>query len=218
LIIIDPSVIFSSLDNFFGGFGKGIGDLPPGRLFTPTESSIIKILLNLIFASLKDAWSPVLKLDFTEVAAEINPQFAQIADENDQVIVSKFNLNLGQNVDGAITIIQPFISLKPIRDLLRSRIQTSEENDDKAVKWSNDLQVACKDASMELQIKLAEIPTSLAKLKSLREGDVIMFNKPDLAWGQIEGFTLFDMEVGTIGNNVAAKIINFRKLKKQGGL
>ena len=217
LVIIDPSVIFSSLDNFFGGFGKGIGDLPPGRLFTPTESSIIKILLNLIFASLKDAWSPVLRLEFTEVAAEINPQFAQIADENDQVIVSRFNLNLGKNVDGAITIIQPFISLKPIRDLLRSRIQTSEENDEKAVKWIDDLQTACKDASMELQVKLADIPTSLSKLKNFREGDIIMFNKPDFAWGQIEGFTLFDMEIGTIGNNVSAKVTNFRKLKREEG-
>jgi flagellar motor switch protein FliM len=215
LVIIEPSVIFSSLDNFFGGFGKGIGDLPPGRLFTPTESSIIKILLNLIFASLKEAWSPVLRLEFTEVAAEINPQFAQIADENDQVIVSKFNLNLGKNVDGAITIIQPFISLKPIRDLLRSRIQTSEENDDKAVRWLEDLQAACKDAPMELQVKLADIPTSLARLKGLREGDVIMFNKPDFAWGQIEGFTLFEMEIGTMGNNVSAKVANFRKLKKE---
>jgi flagellar motor switch protein FliM len=173
--------------------------------------------LNLIFASLKDAWSPVLRLEFTEVAAEINPQFAQIADENDQVIVSKFNLNLGQNVDGAITIIQPFISLKPIRDLLRSRIQTSEENDEKAVRWLDDLQTACKDAPMELRVKLADIPTSLAKLKDFREGDVIMFNKPDFAWGQIEGFSLFDMEIGTVGNNVAAKVANFRKLKKEEG-
>ena len=42
MLLIDPSVIFSCLDNFFGGFGKGVGELPPGQLFTPTkqESSI----------------------------------------------------------------------------------------------------------------------------------------------------------------------------------
>ena len=37
IVVIDPTVVFSSLDSFFGGFGKGVGDLPPGRLFTPTE-------------------------------------------------------------------------------------------------------------------------------------------------------------------------------------
>jgi len=212
LIIIEPSVIFSSLDNFFGGFGKGIGELPPGRLFTPTETSIIKILLNLVFGALKEAWSPVLRLSFTEVASEINPQFAQIADESDLVIVSKFNLSLGADVEGAITIIQPFISLKPIRDVLRSRIQTSEENDDKARKWLQDIQGACLDAKLELRVTLAEIPTTLADLKQYREGDVLHFNKPEYARGEVQGFTLFDLEVGSLGNNVAVKVVNFRRL------
>lgn len=215
LIIIDPSVIFSSLDNFFGGFGKGIGELPPGRLFTPTETSIIKILLNLVFGALKEAWAPVLRLSFTEVASEINPQFAQIADESDLVIVSRFNLSLGADVEGSITIIQPFISLKPVRDLLRSRIQTSEENDEKARKWLHDIQEACMDSKLELRVKLAEIPSTLAALKGCHAGDVLYFNKPDHAWGEIQGFTLFDLEVGTLGNNAAVKIVNFRSLAER---
>jgi flagellar motor switch protein FliM len=37
MIVIEPTVVFSALDNFFGGFGRGVGQLPPGRLFTPTE-------------------------------------------------------------------------------------------------------------------------------------------------------------------------------------
>ena len=41
VIIIDPNVVFSSLDSFFGGFGKGVSDLPPGRMFTATETRII---------------------------------------------------------------------------------------------------------------------------------------------------------------------------------
>jgi len=49
VIIIDPNVVFSSLDSFFGGFGKGVSDLPPGRLFTPTESRIINIILDVFF-------------------------------------------------------------------------------------------------------------------------------------------------------------------------
>ncbi|NDF05583.1 MAG: hypothetical protein EB066_03990 [Betaproteobacteria bacterium] len=42
VIIIDPNVIFSSLDSFFGGFGKGVSDLPPSRMFTATETRIIQ--------------------------------------------------------------------------------------------------------------------------------------------------------------------------------
>ena len=45
MAVIEPSIVFAALDNFFGGFGRGFDKLPPGRLFTPTESSIIKIML-----------------------------------------------------------------------------------------------------------------------------------------------------------------------------
>ena len=52
LVIIDPAVVFASLDNFFGGFGRGMNALPPGRSFTPTETSIIGIMLNVFFGAL----------------------------------------------------------------------------------------------------------------------------------------------------------------------
>ena len=38
MVVIDPNVVFAALDNFFGGFGRGIDGLPPGRMFTPTET------------------------------------------------------------------------------------------------------------------------------------------------------------------------------------
>ena len=90
MVVIDPTVVFSSLDSFFGGFGRGVGQLPPGRLFTPTETRIIKIILQVLFRSFKEAWAPVAPLDFEHVSSEINPQFAQIADENDLVVLSRF--------------------------------------------------------------------------------------------------------------------------------
>ena len=90
IVVIDPTVVFSSLDSFFGGFGKGVGDLPPGRLFTPTESRIINMILDVFFRSLQDAWAPVMPVEFELVSSEINPQFAQIADENDLVLLTRF--------------------------------------------------------------------------------------------------------------------------------
>jgi flagellar motor switch protein FliM len=64
MVVIEPTVVFSSLDSFFGGFGRGVGQLPPGRLFTPTETRIIKIILQVFFRSFKEAWSPVAPIDF----------------------------------------------------------------------------------------------------------------------------------------------------------
>ena len=121
MVVIEPTVVFSSLDSFFGGFGRGVGQLPPGRLFTPTETRIIKIILQVFFRSLKEAWSPLTPVDFEHISSEINPQFAQIVDENDLVILCRFESEATSQGAGFVDMVIPYVALKPVRDLLRSR-------------------------------------------------------------------------------------------------
>jgi len=56
------------------------------------------------------------------VSSEINPQFAQIADENDLVILTRFEAEGNMDSQGFIDLVYPYASLKPIRELLRSRV------------------------------------------------------------------------------------------------
>ena len=135
LVVIDPTVVFSSLDSFFGGFGRGVGQLPSGRLFTPTELRIIKMILDVFFKSLKDAWAPVMDLEFDLVSQEINPQFAQIADENDLVILTRFESESGPTTQGFIDLVYPYSSLKPVRDLLRSQLDSALTDRPSEVQW-----------------------------------------------------------------------------------
>lgn len=215
LIVIEPNVIFSSLDNFFGGFGSSNVNIPSGRMFTPTEKSIIRILLSLVFGAMKEAYAPILPIEFTQIASEINPQFAQIADDNDLVLVSKVTLALSEGVEGSIYIVMPFVSLKPIRDLLRSRVQTTEENDEKDRKWRGEMREACLDSRLDIRINLAQMPSSIQALKAMKEGDVLYFNKPEDAWAEINGLPVFTAEIGSVGKNVAVKVNDFIELKKQ---
>jgi len=136
VIIIDPNVVFSSLDSFFGGFGKGVGDLPSGRLFTPTETRIIKIILDVFFRSLTEAWAPLMPLECEHISSEINPQFAQIADENDLVVLSRFESDAtASGGKGFIDLVYPYATLKPIRELLSSRVQSGDGNEESDKKW-----------------------------------------------------------------------------------
>ena len=134
MAVIEPTVVFSSLDSFFGGFGRGVGQLPPGRLFTPTETRIIKIILQVFFRSFKEAWAPITPVDFEHVSSEINPQFAQIADENDLVVVSRFEAEASQGA-GFVDMVIPYVALKPVRDLLRSRVQTGDGDEESDKVW-----------------------------------------------------------------------------------
>jgi flagellar motor switch protein FliM len=207
MAVIEPSIVFAALDNFFGGFGRGFDKLPPGRLFTPTESSIIKIMLDVLFGSLKEAWAPILPINCEHVSSEINPQFAQIADENDLVIVSRFVADLGRDVSGTIDLVYPYNALKPIRDLLRSRVQTGDGDDVSDKEWSAELQSAAVDAELEVTVELAQIETTLSKFEALSEGDIVYFSKGEHARLYVNSVPAFDADVGANGSQMAARII-----------
>jgi len=206
IVVIDPTVVFSSLDSFFGGFGKGVGNLPPGRLFTPTESRIINMILEVFFRSLKDAWSAVLPVDFELVSSEINPQFAQIADENDLVILTRFEAEGNMDAQGFIDLVYPYASLKPIRELLRSRVQSGDGNDESDKQWREELEEAVDSASLEARVILGSIESSFGEIEAMKEGDVLFFKKPDLARLLVNGLPAFDVQVGTIGAQTAVQI------------
>ena len=207
VIIIDPNVVFSSLDSFFGGFGKGVADLPPGRLFTPTESRIIKIILEVSFRSLKEAWAPLMPIECEHISSEINPHFAQIADENDLVVLSRFEADAtASGGRGFIDLVYPYATLKPVRELLSSRVSSGEGNEESDRKWRADLAAAVGDAKLELQVTMGEVKTTLHHLNNLQEGDLLFFKKDDTALMSANGVPAFHVNVGSRGSQVAVQI------------
>ena len=73
LIVFDPKLVFALVDTFFGADGSRESKLE-GREFTGTESRLVKKLISSFFSDLKEAWGPVLDLEFTHQGAEINQQ------------------------------------------------------------------------------------------------------------------------------------------------
>jgi flagellar motor switch protein FliM len=206
MVVIEPTVVFSALDNFFGGFGRGVGQLPPGRLFTPTESRIIKMMLDVLFSSLQDAWSPLMDVEFEVASSEINPQFAQIADENDLVILNRFEVESGSDSKGLVDIVHPYGSLKPIRDLLRSRVQTGDGNEESERTWRQELFSAVGDSTLELTVLLGKVQTTLKRFTDLRQGDVLYLRKPDHVRVLINEIPAYEAQVGRAGPSKAIRI------------
>ncbi len=205
IVVIDPVVVFSSLDSFFGGFGRGVGELPSGRPFTPTETRIINMILDVFFRSLKEAWSPLIEIDFELVSSEINPQFAQIADENDLVILTRFETEGGPQTQGFIDLVYPYSSLKPVRDLLRSRVQTGDGNEESDNQWRDDLGNAVDSASLEMRVLLGSFEGSFKTIENMQAGDVLYFKKPELARLLINEVPAFDVQVGRFGTKTPGK-------------
>jgi len=224
LVMIEPTLVFSSLDNFFGGTGAGMpasqkrrstdkgGDgggnaLAPTRMFTATESRVISIILEVFFRALKEAWAPLMVVEFEHVSSEINPQFAQIADENDLVISSRFETESVGGNKGFVDLVYPYAALKPFREMLRNRVQ-ADGSADSDMKWRDDLTKAVGDSMVELQVLLGQVIDDYDHIEKLKEGDLLFFKKPELATIYIGDLPAFECQVGMAGPNVAIRIEN----------
>jgi flagellar motor switch protein FliM len=164
VIIIDPNVVFSSLDSFFGGFGKGrFRSAARPHVHRHRNSHHPHHLEQCFFAHSKMRGHPCLEIDCEQVSAEINPQFAQIADENDLVVLSRFDAEAtASGGKGFIDLVYPYATLKPLRDLLRNRVASGDGNEESDKIWREDLAVAVRRFRTRwYAVMMGEIKTTL---------------------------------------------------------
>jgi flagellar motor switch protein FliM len=176
LCVIDPKLVFGTVDNFFGGDGRYHTRIE-GREFTPTENRVVQLLLELLFADLKKAWKPVMELDFKFQSTEINPQFANIVSPTEVVVVSKFEMEL-EGGGGEFHIVMPYSMLEPIRELLDDGMQSEQDHVDH--RWSNSLREEMKQAIVKLNSSMGHTALTLGEVLDLKEGDVIPIEMPEL--------------------------------------
>lgn len=206
LVTLEPAIVYGAVDSFFGGRGSGALELSPQRGFTQTEERIIQLLLESVFANLVEAWAPVYPLTPEYVSREINPSFAQIGEDRETVAVSRFDLELGSDIRGQLTIMYPFSALKPIRLLLRGRVQTGERDEKLAARWADQLRDAVEDAELEVIARLTTLRVPALDLASIKPGDTLWFKPPPSVKVLVQSTHLFDAEYGSTDSNAAIRI------------
>ena len=203
LFIIDPKLVFVVVDNFFGGDGRYAAKIE-GREFTPTEARVIQIMLHQSFKDLKEAWAPVLALDFEYLNSEVNPQFANIVSPTEVVVVTKFHIEL-EGGGGDLHVAMPYAMIEPIRELLDAGVQSDRSEVDE--RWSLALREEIKEAQVDLSAVLAETEISLADLGALRPGDVIPIDLPETMVLRVENVPVFRTTFGVSRGYLALKVM-----------
>ncbi|MBM4192517.1 MAG: flagellar motor switch protein FliM [Gammaproteobacteria bacterium] len=206
LVTIEPPIVYGAVDSFFGGPGGATLELSPTRGFTQTEERIIQLLLDVMFDNLRDAWAPIYALSPEFVSREINPAFAQIGEDRETVIVCRYDLELGPDVRGQLSVMYPFSALKPIRLLLRGGLQAAERDEKLALKWSEQLGDAVSDSELEMVAQLATFEVPALDLAAIRPGDTLWFKPLPSVKVVIQSSHIFDAEYGTSDGNVAIRI------------
>lgn len=203
LFVLDPKLVFTVVDNYFGGDGRYHTKIE-GREFTPTEARVIQLLLEQCFADLKEAWSPVMDLDFEFINSEINPQFANIVSPTEVVVVTIFHVEL-EGGGGDFHITMPYSMLEPIREVLDAGVQS--DIDDIDGRWISFLRDEIEQANVPLTCRLAETEISLKDMLKFKPGDVIPFEMPEMATICAEKVPVLRGKFGVSNGNNAVKII-----------
>jgi flagellar motor switch protein FliM len=208
LIEMEPSLIFSVVDNFFGGGGQFYGNAGEAREFTLTEMRIVQMLLDMMFKNLKEAWKPVMELNFEYMSSEINPSFASIVGPEDIVMISAINIAL-ESGGGDIKIVMPYSMIEPIRGLLDTIGDDSDESDQK---WKLGLRNEVLRAKMKVCALLVEKKISIGEALHFKKGDVIPIDMPKTVTLKVEGVPVYTGKACVSDGYYAVQVIEKAKL------
>ncbi len=201
LIVMEPRLVFTAVDNFFGGGGQFYNKVE-GREFTPTEMRVIRIIIDLLFKDLTEAWKPVMDIEFEYINSEVNPQFANIVSPSEIVIVSTIHVEL-EGGGGDINIAMPYSMVEPIRELLDAVTSDRGEVDDN---WQDSLRKEVLRSEVTLYSMLVEKRMSIEDVINLQKGDVIPVEMPDKVTVKANEVSLFKGQVGLSDGNYAIKV------------
>ncbi len=203
LFVLNPKLVYSIVDSFFGGDGRFHTKIE-GRDFTNTEMQVIKNILQKIFIDLKEAWSPIMDVEFEHTGSEVNPHFANIVTPSEVVVVSTIHVEL-DNGGGDLHLTMPYSMLEPLREQLDAGVQSDTSEHDQ--RWINSLREEIKSAPVEISSTLTETSISLRELNNLNIGDVIPVDIPDVVTAEIEGIPVFRGQYGLSRGNRALKVV-----------
>ncbi len=207
LITLEARLVFILVENFFGGEGRFRAKIE-GREFTPTERRIIQKLLRMIFEDYKEAWAPVMDVEFEYLDSEVNPAMANIVSPSEVLVVNQFHIDLDGG-GGDMHIAFPYSMIEPIRELLDAGVQSDKGDTD--VRWNKALREEVLDVLVDMRVKLLDTQLSLREILNLKAGDVMRIDMPDDLLVYIEDLPSYHAKLGRTKEKMAIKISEILK-------
>lgn len=209
LLVIDTRLVFSLVENFFGGTGSQ--PKIEGRDFTPIEQAVITKVVKIILVNLEDAWRPVHEVSIELLRSEINPQFATIVPPSDVVVVISFEIEL-ENALGSMILALPYATIEPIRSKLYAAFQSERLEIDHA--WISRFRDRLMETPVDVNVTFGSTEMTGRQLLDLQVGDILMLDQDedDLLGAYVQGVLKFLGQPGFVKGNKAFKITQEREL------
>jgi flagellar motor switch protein FliM len=172
-ICIEPSLLLTLLDGFFGGSGRAMADSQ--AVTAPAAQRFLGLMLRSFAADVATAWAPVTVLEMELVKQETNPRLVPFGAPLESLLVLKFTVEFAAR-SGTIDWLLPESLIAPVREALAADGgQTSVR---KQEAWAPALTTALQEAQVDTRAILAQAQISLRELVRLAPGDVIPIEAP----------------------------------------
>lgn len=202
---VSPQVIYPIIDRLLGGSSKDV--LVPERPMTAIESRLLQRILDRCIVALGEAWQGVRRIEFALGETETNPQLVQIVPPNEVVVVIGFDVRLGGRV-GRMNLCIPYNAIEPLVDDLsaQSWVVAGQGRDRSGA--AERITRHLTGASVELEATLATTTISLAELRNLEVGDLVVTNRPASAPAvlSVEGRPKYLAHLGQFRGNRALRM------------
>ncbi len=168
---MNPSLVFPMIDMILGGPGCA---LDTNRNLTEIELNIIEGVVRLAMRDLRNAWHPILELDFFLEGKGTKAQMFQIVSPAEAVITVHLELKIGDN-SGLINLCIPSRLVK----MLRSKFD-QQWNVPRQKTTSNEaekIMTLMKTVFMPLSSEMRNSKLTVNDLLKVSVGDVIELNE-----------------------------------------
>lgn len=203
---INPTIVYPILDKLLGG---GTNEtLIPEREMSEIEWRLMARIIDDALTFLREAWQPILNIDFKVAAHEVNPQLMQIVPPNEVVILVTFEVKMNEST-GMLNICVPFPVVEPIMSnfsTIQTWFGTRRSND--AELDTKKLNEGVNKVSLEVVSYAAKTSISMHQFLNLKPGDIITTKKKvtdDLLF-TIDGKPKYMGSAGTFGKFRAFRV------------
>ena len=208
LCVLDAQVIYSCVDNWFGGSPRPLSGEAASREFSRTEEVVAKKVRLSVYSALIEAWAPSLEVQCEFVRSEVNPLLVNLLADNEQVVVTRFKMGSDEQTLGSVDVVYPLDSVKLLRGSLVKAVEAKAPKSRLEQQWASRLRGALDEIPFEAVVNAGEIPISFADLANLRVGDTIPFKNIGRSELSVNGLSIFEVEIGSAGDNAAVKLMS----------
>ena len=214
ILEINPSVVFPIIDKLMGGTGISINI---SRELTEIEQEIMKEVIELILSDLKEAWRPIIELEFKLETVETSPHIYQIVPTSEIVALVAFEVRVGEN-SGMMNLCIPAIVLEPIRDRMEAQdwfmigghvSKKAHENRE----FKSIIEKLVMKTTLNLEVIINNTAIPIRELLELKKGDILPFSTKvkEHAILKIEGREKYKCLIGVSGRKKAIQIVDIVK-------